>query len=196
MNVTQLHLMLNHFPIVGLIAAFSLLMYTLWRPSREVRNVALAGIALSGLMVLPVLLTGNASEDLVERLPGVREALIQAHESAAEVAGVLALVAGAAALLTFALQRWAPRFAKEGLAATLVLALVATVSIGWSAHLGGEIRHPEAALAWNAAGQSGEAGEGAASSLLPGGGPRGNAALSAPAGTGRARDRDGDGDND
>lgn len=152
MNVAQLHLFLNHFPLVGFIAASVLLLYALWRRRPEARSIALVGIVVSSLLILPVLLSGTASEDMVEHLPGVREALIGQHEQAADTAGALALIAGGVALLTLILQRWAPRRARIGVATTLVLVGVATVSIGWASHLGGAIRHPEAALAWNAGG--------------------------------------------
>jgi Predicted membrane protein (DUF2231) len=171
MNYAQLHMMLIHFPIVGFIAAFGLLVYALARGSSEARNIALVGVVLSGLAVLPVLVTGNAAENYVEHLPGVREALIQQHENAADLAGTLAVVAGAVALLTLIVQRWAPRFSRAGMAVTLATVLIAAVGIGWTAHLGGEIRHPELAVAWNApAGQpGGENGEGAERSLRGGG---------------------------
>lgn len=155
MNVAQLHLILNHFPLVGFIAASVLLLYALWRRSAEARAIALVGIALSGLLILPVLVSGNASEEMVEHLPGVSEALIGRHEQAADTAGALALVAGGVALLALIALRWAPRAARAALGATLVLAVAAMVGIGWAAHLGGTIRHPEIALAWNAAGGEG-----------------------------------------
>jgi len=190
MNVAQLHLILNHFPIVGFIASFGLLLYTLWRPSREVRTVALAGMVISGLLVLPVLITGNASEEMVEHLPGVSEGLIGRHENAADIASAVALIAGGLALMTLILQRWAPRFVKEGLAATMVVGLVAIVTIGWTAHLGGAIRHPEIALAWNAGGeQGGEGGERSEGGELRGGGMGGTSLL--PGLGGRSESREG-----
>jgi hypothetical protein len=149
MNSVQLHLILTHFPIVGFIASFALLLYALWRGSREIRTVALAGIALSGLIILPVLASGNAAEEFVERLPGIAESLVEHHEAAADTAGALALLAGAAALVTLVVQRWAPRFASAGLAVVALLVVVATAGVGWTAHLGGQIRHPEVAVAWN-----------------------------------------------
>jgi hypothetical protein len=176
MNVAQLHLALTHFPFVGFIASFGVLLYALWRGSSEVRNVALVGIVLSGLIILPVMATGNGSEDVVEGLPGVAHALVGQHRHAADIASTLALAAAAVALLTLILQRWAPAYTKLSLAGVLTLVLAGTVSIGWAAHLGGEIRHPELALAWNATNDndsgsatSGEGAEGskATRSFLP-----------------------------
>ena len=143
MNAVQLHLVLTHFPIVGFIAAGGLLFYALWRGSREARLIALVGIALAGLIVLPVLATGDASEEQVEHMPGVSETLLHRHEDAAEVAGTLATVTGILALLVLGLERWAPGKARMGALLLVVLVVASTASVGWAGHLGGRIRHPE-----------------------------------------------------
>ncbi len=171
MIVPQLHLMLIHFPIVGFIASSLLLVYALWRHRQEARTIALVGIVLSGIVVLPVLATGNASEDAVEGLPGVSRTLMRQHSQAADTAGTLAVIAGGLALATLLVQRWRPRLATPALTGVLVMATAATVSIGWTSHLGGEIRRPELALAWNGAGgqaggESGEGNEGGKGGLL------------------------------
>jgi hypothetical protein len=148
MNFPQLHLMLNHVPIVGFIAAYGLLLYALWRRSAEARRIALAGMFLSGLIILPVLITGNVSEDVVENLPGVVKAAIGRHEDAADYAAAMSMVAGAAAFVALLLDRWRPRHARLGVTAVLVLALLATAALARTAHLGGQIRHPEIAFGW------------------------------------------------
>lgn len=179
MNVAQLHLFLNHFPLAGFIASFGLLLYALWRGRSEARRIALAGIVISGLLILPVMLSGSGSEEMVEHLPGVREAVIGRHEEAASIALVLALVAAAAALVTLIGERRSRSLARGGLLATMLLAAIAMVGIGWTSHLGGAIRHPEIATAWggfggdgtkgNEAGKHGEADEGRESRAAQGG---------------------------
>lgn len=154
MNVAQLHLALTHFPFVGFIASFGVLIYALWRRSSEVRNVALAGIVISGFMTLPVVATGNGSEEVVEGLPGVAHAMVAQHAYAADIASTIAVGAAVLALLTLFLLRWAPRYANGGMIASLALVVAAIVGIGWTSHLGGEIRHPELSLAWNATNDS------------------------------------------
>jgi hypothetical protein len=44
-----------------------------------------------------------------------------------------------------------------------LLVVVATAGVGWTAHLGGQIRHPEVAVAWNE--RTLPAGDGAAALL-------------------------------
>ena len=143
MTMVQLHLALNHFPIVGLILSAALLIYGLLRGRREARNIALVGIAVSGLLVLPVRLVGHEAAEVVEHLPGFSETLVERHEEAADLAGTLTVVTGIAALLVLGLQRWAQGLVRSGTLVLLVMVMASTAGIGWAGHLGGLIRHPE-----------------------------------------------------
>lgn len=143
MNAVQLHLALNHLPIVGLIAFGIVLIYAMWRGGREARRIALVGLAVSGLLTIPVLLSGESAEETVEHLGTALEPLIHNHEEAADVASTLSIITGIAALLVLGLELWMPRFRRMASAGLVVLVLVSAVAVGWTGHLGGLIRHPE-----------------------------------------------------
>ena len=161
MNAVQIHLMMNHAPIMGVIAAFALLvMAHVWN-SKDVLRVAMWVCVATGLATIPVFFTGEPVEKAVEHLPGVTENLIETHEDAARI--TFALLGGLGLLSLVALLRYRVREIPRGMAtAALALALVAAVSAGWTGHLGGSIRHSElraGAFPANQGGEAGEAGE-------------------------------------
>ncbi|BCW96767.1 MAG: hypothetical protein WHS44_10510 [Fimbriimonadales bacterium] len=143
MNGAQLHLMLNHLPVMGALFAMLLLGWSLIRRSAEIQKLALATALLAGLSSAPAYLTGEPAEHVIEHLPGVAEAYIEEHESMGRFAlwcGVALSVVAATAL--GAGVRY-PRWLTAGVVMTLLASLFVSGVMGYTAHLGGQIRHPE-----------------------------------------------------
>lgn len=142
MSAAHLHLILNHAPLFGIIFATLGLAWALIGKNDGIARASLGLLVLAGILVLPVYLSGEEAEDLVEDQIGVSHDAIEAHEDAALGAaiavGILGLVA--LALLVGFRRGVLPRSAT---AATLVLALAAAGWIGYVANLGGQINHPE-----------------------------------------------------
>ena len=142
MTAAHLHLVLNHAPLFGIVFAVLGLAWALARANDGVARASLGLLVLAGLLVVPVYLTGEEAEDVVEGRAGVSEAVIEAHEEAA-LGGAIATgavaVLGLVVLIGFR-KREIPR-ATTGL--VLVLALAAAGWIGYVANLGGQISHPE-----------------------------------------------------
>ncbi len=141
MNAAQLHLLLNHVPILGFCFAGLLMLAGLWRRSRDLQAAALCTFVVAGVVSIAVFLSGEPAEEVVEHLPGVAEAAIGEHEEAAEVAFGLMLATGVAAGVGLAVGR--VREAKWFPPALLALGAVAFVVVSWAGHLGGLIRHTE-----------------------------------------------------
>jgi hypothetical protein len=53
-NWAHIHLMINHFPVVGVMGAILLFLYALIRKSEEVKMVSLGLFVLVALITLPV----------------------------------------------------------------------------------------------------------------------------------------------
>jgi uncharacterized membrane protein len=142
MNATHLHLLLNHFPIVGAVLGVFLFGLALLRNSAELAKVAFGLFVLLGVIGGVVYITGGSAEEAVEHLPGFSSALLERHEDAALVATVLMGVAGviAALLLVSFRRRAVPRWM---LTAALLVAVSSVGVIGYAANLGGQIRHTE-----------------------------------------------------
>lgn len=143
MTWVHLHLLLNHVPVIGSVGGLLLLGYAAVRPSAEVLRLTLGMfVALAGIGVL-VFLTGEPTEELVERLPGISEAFLERHEDAALVATALLGVYGAIALGALVLYRGARAIPRAAVWLLLALALIPTSAMAWTANLGGQIRHSE-----------------------------------------------------
>ena len=142
MNWAHVHLMLNHLPVLGTVFGFALLAWAVLRRNETLQRAALGTFVLAALAAIPVFLTGEPSEDLVERLAGTAEQAIEAHEEAAVVALIAIEALGALALAALVL------FRKRGIprplaGAALVFALATAGWMAQTANLGGRIRHAE-----------------------------------------------------
>jgi uncharacterized membrane protein len=142
MNAAHMHLLINHLPVIGAVIALALLTLAVVRRSDELARVTFWLYALLGAASVVVYLTGEPAEEVVERLAGVSEPLIEQHEEAALIATIAMVAAGALALLaTFVFRRKPlPRRIVGG---GLVVALLIFGLMGWTANLGGLIRHTE-----------------------------------------------------
>lgn len=142
MSIVHLHLLLNHVPVVG--ALFALLLFSAALLLRETVSTKFALAFTAGLAIVAVAVyfTGGAAESAVEKLAGVTERSIERHEEAAElttvaisILGVLSLIS----LLVFRAKR-VPRWVAVG---GFVGSVVVSALMGWTANLGGQIRHTE-----------------------------------------------------
>jgi predicted RND superfamily exporter protein len=93
-------------------------------------------------MVLPVYLTGEPAEEVVEHLPGVAESFIESHEDAAKFSLILTLATGALAFVALWFQKSESRRRLVNFG-VMGLATVAFLSLAYTANLGGKIRHSE-----------------------------------------------------
>jgi hypothetical protein len=142
MNLAHVHLLLNHLPPLGVLFGFLLLAAGLLRKSGDLVRASLVTFVLVALLAIPTYYTGGPAEKIVEGMPGVSEMAIMDHEESAEASFVAALVLGA--LSCFKLFFYRKRETPRSIAiATLVLALVVTGMMAWTAHLGGKIHHGE-----------------------------------------------------
>jgi len=99
-------------------------------------------LLVAGVVAMPVYFSGEGTEEMIEKLPGVSEVIIEKHEEVAKLAMLSIAAAGVfafAALFSFKWQM-AARVLK-----TLVLILAVTSGglMAQTAHLGGQIRHTE-----------------------------------------------------
>ena len=143
MSWAHLHLALNHVPVIGLPIALLLLGWALYRGSSELTRASFGLLVLIGLATIVVQLTGEPAEELIEKLPGVRESVIEQHEEAALIGTVGTAALGVGALL--GLWRYRAGRAPQRWFSTLLLVAGVLLAgfLGWVANLGGQIRHTE-----------------------------------------------------
>lgn len=148
-NGAELHLLINHFPVVGYPIVFIALAWGLFNRQNQ---IFLFGVYLSVLIWVSSFisyLTGEGAEDVLRELPDFNIDLIHQHEDTAFIA---LIVGGVAALLGLCLTPWFQNkvsffkkasFERWGRLAVLGLILIVCVLFAVAAHQGGVIRHSE-----------------------------------------------------
>lgn len=143
MDAAHLHLMLNHIPLLGTIFGLPVLIAGMALKNTALRNAGLIILLAAAIAAVPVYLTGEPAEEIVEKLPGVGESFIETHEDSAMAALISAIITGIVAVAALAFS-WTGKKAATMISAVAILSGVVTAGLmGRTANLGGEIRHSE-----------------------------------------------------
>ena len=142
MNFAHLHLILNHIPVIGIPIALAFLIFGIFSQSSPTQKFSLFMLFLLGPVALPVYLTGEPAEKLIEHLPGFVESFVDSHEDAALVSLILSIVTSIAAFVALWFQKDEKKrrifnFGVVGIACITIISLL------YTANLGGQIRHTE-----------------------------------------------------
>jgi hypothetical protein len=155
-NFAHLHLVINHVPTIGSVTALGLLLLGYARRNEHLKHVGLEVLFIVALLTLPVYVSGVAAYFELREQPGVSVDTMRIHQDVAlfgfswmEFAGFIAW----AALWGWRRHGSPPKGLVPAATALLVVALVV---MGRAANLGGDIRHPEIAVAGAAAASAGD----------------------------------------
>lgn len=142
MDIHHLHLALNHIPVLGLLFGLAILAYATLRRQDSVIRVAFGLFGASGVGAVVAYLTGEGAEEVVENIATIPHAVIESHEEMGLIALISATVVGGLALIALVVWRTVdiPRWV---IVVAFVLAIGASGVVGYTANLGGQIRHPE-----------------------------------------------------
>jgi uncharacterized membrane protein len=146
-DTTHLHLLLNHVPTVGTVAALALLVLAILRRDETLKLAGLEVIFVIALLTMPVYMTGVAAEHNIKKMPGVSETAMSVHQDAALAGFTVAEFAGFVAWIGLWQSRRRGRAAPAVMPAVVVLTAASLALMGRAANLGGDIRHPEIASA-------------------------------------------------
>ena len=142
MNLDHLHLLLNHVPTIGALAALGLLLLAFVRRNEHLTHAGLEALYVVALLTLPAYISGVGAYRELRNAPGVSDIAMRMHQDAAlwgfavtECAGLVAWIA------LWQIRRG--RAARGVVAAATLLSVVAIAIMAGAANLGGEIRHPE-----------------------------------------------------
>ena len=143
MNWAYLHILTNHFPIVGIIIGTLLLISGMVLKNEGIRISGLGTIVFASVMAVVADLTGDPAKDALRNLAGISESLVNRHEDIASVSLFLMIPSGLLAVLTIYSIIKKERSVKFLTIITLVLSLVSCVVMGYVGHTGGQIKHDE-----------------------------------------------------
>ena len=137
------HLLVNHFPILGIFFGLILAILALILQNRTLRFTALGFLLFSSLTFLPSNATGEQAEEQIEHLDGVSHTLIHEHEEKAESALPFAIIVGVLAIIGIILEAKKHKLPQALLLVNILMALWLMYLLAQVATSGGEIRHPE-----------------------------------------------------
>lgn len=149
MNSTYLHLVLAHFPIIGIIIGVVILSYGLFYKKNILIKTSFVIFVACALMAIPVFLTGDGAANVVKNLPGVSEKLIKIHEELAEKVIWFIEVLGVFSLIGLFLAFKADKRFKTVCVIILIFSLTTSVLIIKVGSTGGQIRHSEIRTAYS-----------------------------------------------
>lgn len=139
----QVHLALNHFPIAGMFFTLFLLGVGLLYKKRELILSGMLIAVISGIAIVPMSLSGEGAEEIVEHKSGVTRELIHEHEEMAEKTLIIFLVTAALAMSWFVLSKKKVGWVGKVEVMTFALSIFSSLMVAQTAHLGGMIRHEE-----------------------------------------------------
>jgi uncharacterized membrane protein len=142
MNASQIHLALTHVPVILSLVGLVILIVSMLRKSDVLTKTSYYIFLFAGLFALPVFFTGESTEEIVEKIPGVSESIIEEHEGLAKIAMAI-LIAGIALSLAGLLFYKKVFFSRVIKVVVLVMSLASAGVLAQTAHLGGQIRHSE-----------------------------------------------------
>lgn len=144
MDPVHVHLFLNHFPVICSILTVPLFLFAYLRKSDELKQLALLVLVFAAAVTIPVYLSGEPAEEVVEKLAGVGHDVIEQHEDAAYFALISMMITGAISLIGLIAM-----FLKKATAAKFLVLIALLSAIGSAglmlrtSNLGGQIRHSE-----------------------------------------------------
>ena len=143
MNDAHLHLVVNHFPIIGTIFGLGILIIGIVLKNKSVKTVAYVLFIIAALFGAFSMGTGEGAEELVEDMPSVGKQIIHEHEELAETLALLLYIIGAFSILSLYFSIKKIVFEKYTSILLVILALVAVFFAKQVGTSGGEIRHTE-----------------------------------------------------
>lgn len=142
MNDAHLHMIFNHFPIIGSIFGFAILLTGTFLKNKSVQHTAYIVLLVSAILGLLTMRTGEGAEEITEGL-GIDHHIIHEHEEIAEKFAILLYLTGAVAGLSLITSIRNHPKAKVFTMITLILSLCCSVLSARVGTSGGEIRHTE-----------------------------------------------------
>jgi uncharacterized membrane protein len=143
MNDAHLHLVVNHFPIIGTTLALGILVVGLFLKNNSVKNTAYALFIIAAVFAFISMQTGEGAEEMVEDFPTIGKAIIHEHEELAEKLAIIIYLLGAISILGLVLNIKNHSKAKFISIVAVIIAIPAVYLATLVGTSGGEIRHTE-----------------------------------------------------
>lgn len=143
MNDAHLHMVVNHFPIIGIIFGLGILIIGVVLKNNTLKNTAFGLFIVAAIFAAVSMATGDGAEEMVENFPTIGKQIIHEHEEMAEKLALVLYVLGVVSIGGLFLN-----FKKHSKAAlvsflAIIIAAVGVFLAQQTGTTGGEIRHTE-----------------------------------------------------
>lgn len=143
MNGAQLHLALNHLPVVTAFLTLLLLVWAWGSKSTDIKKAGLLFVLLGAFFAASAYLTGEPAEDVLKSLSIFPRDLVHEHEEAAEFALIINSCAAILALASLYFSKSKQKISHYAFIGTVILTCLSSAAYLRTAHLGGVIKHEE-----------------------------------------------------
>jgi len=142
-NLAHLHLLLNHFPIIGTIVGLGLFLTSLVGKNDDLKRAGLIILAVIALLSLPTFFSGVGAQAAIQERPDVSADLINRHEGSAILSLIFMEITGGLSLVGLWQSHKFSRPSRWNVVAVLLFSLITVGLMTRVGTTGGEIRHPE-----------------------------------------------------
>lgn len=143
MNDAHLHMVVNHFPIIGIILGFGVLIAGLIFKNNSVKNTAYCLFIVGAIFAAISMATGEGAEEMVEDMPSVGKKIIHIHEEMAEKLAIVLYLLGVVSIAGLYTNIKKHSQAKLVSFLALTIAAVGVFLAQQTGTTGGEVRHTE-----------------------------------------------------
>ncbi len=155
MNLVHVHLLLNHFPIIGMIIGLGLFLLGLFMKSDDLKRASLLVMLGISILAIPTYMSGSGAQEIVCPTPegakvpppcpdkNIMRAAIDAHNDTAMAAFFVIEFLGVFAWLGLWQYRRLGKVTTANVAAIVLLSVITLGLMAAAGNTGGAVRHPE-----------------------------------------------------
>src|SRR5205085_5620880 len=99
MTLAHIHLLLNHWPIIGSFVGLGLFLVALAANSDDLKQTSLGFFAFLALLAIPTYMSGDVANEVLKTTTALPKDLVSTHQGAAMLALVSMEITGFAALI-------------------------------------------------------------------------------------------------
>jgi len=133
MSAVHLHLMLNHFSIVGFLIIFFIFLYGIYLKNEEIKFISLWFLIFLSIITIIVYFSGHNAEELLENK--LDKEYLEVHEEYGKWTFILSIVLLLSSIISLITKKF-----KIFVFVILVLTIISSTITGF---YGGQIKHDE-----------------------------------------------------
>lgn len=141
MEGAHLHLLFNHFPVIGTIISTLVLIAGMVLKNDTIKKTALSLVVFTSLMTIPAFLSGEDAEEALKAIHQAPRELIHTHEEMGDIGLWSTLLIGVIAV--FAMMKMKTSYGKNSVIFILVALIGNSFFLAKIGNAGGMIRHTE-----------------------------------------------------